>query len=167
MKPYEQSIWGVTYGYLVVISLICLCMSFPLLFAWSHDPSMRYGLFIFLVWLVAILPQWSIRSSITVFSVLELVLISILLIFGILGALQFPIYIALAMCICVPVKVAKWKLLFYGCSLMWMPLWAWFCMHAFDKSITCINVGVATVITLFSLYHYYFKNEPQTDNSSV
>ena len=143
-----------------VFAGISLWMTRCIYFAWINDPSMKYGVLIFILWLIVVIPLWRFSCLCDSSAFYGYIAVFCLLFLGILGSLNFPIYIAFSLILCLPLKSVKWKITLFFYSLLWMPFWAWLTVSLFGKPIVGINLAIALIITGSSLYYRIRLYEP-------
>jgi len=153
--------------YWLIIVLVSLIKSYPLCLAWKNDPQLRLGGVIFAFWIFAIIPYWRIDMNWSKDRLFFFVIASVSLFLGILGELQILIYLALAMLLVIPVFLVVWRVIFSFFAVLWTPLWSWFCLSVFDKSISCISLAIAVLLVISSFLYAYFFHEAKTGKTFV
>lgn len=147
---------------------LCLWMSGPLFAAWTHDPSLRQGEYVFTLWLFAAVVHWSWPEAVwpwrrTIF----LVAAGVMLFLGILGELQALIYFALACLLCLPVRPFIPRVLLAVSSVLWMPVWAWSMGPHLGASIEGVSLGLALCLACFSLLARCFIYGPKANTPAL
>lgn len=155
----DTSVVGRLMASLIALAtLVTIVYALPLLDAWRHDPSMRYGALCFLFWLPAVLlhyrrlpMEWSFLRIITLWAS------SVCLILGILGELQALVYFAFVGFFTLPVWAPGRRLFLCAGALLWMPIWVWLAGPYLGTSIAVTSLALALPVLVTSIILAVFK----------
>ncbi|MGZ0709547.1 hypothetical protein ACWPKO_14555 [Coraliomargarita sp. W4R53] len=155
-------LWG-------AITLTAIYMARPILHAWFHDPTLRFALAAFVMWLLATLLQWQrfpeIWPRVKMFLV---ILASGLLCLGIVGELQAFIYLAGAILCALPIAGGLIKCFcFILLSCVWMPAWAWLLFPHLGGLLSWLSLLIATLLLVYSLSDKFFSYASKKSHSSL
>jgi len=155
-------LWG-------AITLTAIFMARPILHAWFHDPTLRFALGAFLLWVMATILQW--RQFPTTWprsKTLLVVSASGLLCLGIVGELQAFIYLAGAILFALPIHGALVKCLcFILLSCVWMPGLAWLLFPYLGGILSWLTILIATLLLAYSLAEKLFRHASKTSHTST
>jgi hypothetical protein len=145
-------------GALTICGVSILCsiaayMSHPLVSGWQDDPSLRFGLVSFFLWLAAVIAHWSLHSvELTIGQGGFLVAASMMLFGGIVGELQALVYLALAGYLCLPVRAWYGRICLVLASVFWMPAWAWLVSPVFKSQTAICSLVLAIIVLIISMF---------------
>ena len=139
-------------GLWLVLVVVASAMSGPIVAAWMHDPSLRLGAFVFLLWMIAVAVHWQFpmdawpwhRMGNAAFAAGALVL-------GILGELQALVYLGCAFLLALPVEKGLLRVSLGFAGVLWMPLWAWSAGPYLGSALNLVSLGLAVILLLVSL----------------
>ncbi|MGB0744282.1 MAG: hypothetical protein ACPGSB_07125 [Opitutales bacterium] len=136
----------------IIALLLVVWYSIPLFSAWSHDPSLQFGEYIFGLWLLSGLALWRWpRGSWPWHQSSYVILAALCLFFGIVGELQALIYMALALLLSLPIRHLLLRGLFTLTGTLWMPVWAWAAGPFFGGKIAIVSLVLALILPLVSV----------------
>ena len=160
-------------GLLVVGLWLCLVviasyMSQPLLAAWSDDPSLKFGVYAFLIWLISVIVRWRFPLDPWPTSrILYAVLAAGLLFLGILGELQAMVYLAFALLLSLPIAQSVNRMIAGCIGMLWTPLWSWSMGPFLGTSINAVSLGLAGAFFFYSITIPISSNEPKANNPAL
>lgn len=151
------------------ITLMSVYLSRPILNGWFNDPTLRFGLVTFLLWLSAVVLQWRrFPANWPRMNTVLVVFASGLLCLGIAGELQAFIYVASAILLTLPMQGPVIKYLqFIACSCLWMPALAWLLTPLAGFLLPWITLCIATTLLIYSLSLALIHYASKTSHRSI
>ena len=169
MSDQKQKVSGVSVvGLWVCLVAIAGYVSLPLLAAWSDDPSLKFGVYAFPIWLVSVMVHW--RFPLDPWPIgrtLYAVLAAGLLFLGILGELQAMVYLAFALLLSLPITQSVNRMIAGCIGMLWTPLWSWSMGPFLGTSINAVSLGLAGAFFFYSITIRISSNEPKANNPAL
>ncbi|WPJ96819.1 hypothetical protein SH580_03755 [Coraliomargarita algicola] len=151
----------------ITLTAVYFCQ--PILRGWLYDPSLRFALVSFLLWLSAVLLQWKRLPPIWLPSKTSLVtLASLLLCLGIVGELQAFIYIAVAILFSLPIGGSLFMVIVaILSSSLWMPALAWLLYPMLGDWLPWLTLLIAAILFISSLIARIIRYASKTSHTSI
>lgn len=162
-----------TSGIRIILLWLCLVAiagyaSLPLLAAWSDDPSLKFGVYAFPIWLISVMVHWRFPLDPWPTSrILYVVLAAGMLFLGILGELQAMVYLAFALLLSLPIAQSVNRMIAGCIGMLWTPLWSWSMGPFLGTSINTVSLGLAGAFFFYSIAIRISSNEPKANNSAL
>lgn len=144
-------------------------MSRPLFAAWSQDPSLKFGVYTFPIWLVSVVIHWRFPlNSWSTGRALYAAFASGVLFLGILGELQAMVYLAFALWFSLPIAqpINRWVSSCMG-MLLWTPFWSWSARPFLGSSLNVVSLGLAVAFFFYSIIFRVTLNESKANHSAL
>lgn len=169
MSDQKQEVSGLpVVGLWLCLVVIASYMSQPLLAAWSDDPSLKFGVYAFPIWLISVVVHWRFPlASWPTGRTLHAVLAAGMLFLGILGELQAMVYLALALLLSLPITQSVNRIIASCIGILWTPFWSWSMGPFLGTSINTVSLGLAVVFFFYSVIIRVVSNEPKANNPAL
>ena len=155
-------------GLLFLAGLLAAAFSWRLVWAWQHDPSLRFGALSFLSWLPAVLVHYRrLPAEWSTLRVLTLAAAGLCLILGIVGELQVLVYFAFVGFFTLPVWAPWRRLMLCAGALLWMPIWVWLVGPYLGTQTAWLSLVLALGLSATSILMSLLKYEANAPDSTL